>query len=134
MAAAPRLGEFARIARFFAPLAGPGGLGLLDDAALVEIPPGRQLVVTVDALVAGVHFLPDDPADLVARKLLRVNLSDLAAMGAEPVGYVMTLALPEALGEDWLAGFAAGLAADQAEFAVALLGGDSVATPGPVSL
>jgi thiamine-monophosphate kinase len=134
VAAAPRLGEFARIARFFAPLAGPGGLGLLDDAALVEVPPGCQLVVTVDALVSGVHFLPDDPADLVARKLLRVNLSDLAAMGATALGYVMTVALPQTLGEDWLAGFAAGLAADQAEFGIVLLGGDSVATPGPVSL
>src|SRR6202051_2800949 len=119
------LGEFGRIRRFFAPLAGPGGLDLRDDAALLDCAPGQQLVVTVDALVSGVHFLPDDPPDLVARKLLRVNLSDLAAMGAAPLGYVMTWALPEALGEDWLAGFAAGLAADQAEFGIALLGGDS---------
>src|ERR1700739_4428133 len=91
--AAPRLGEFARIARYFAPLAGPGGLGLLDDAALIDPPPGRQLVLTTDAMVAGVHFLSEDPAALIARKLLRVNLSDLAAMGAEPLGYLMTTAL-----------------------------------------
>jgi thiamine-monophosphate kinase len=132
--AAPRLGEFARIARYFAPLAGPGALGLVDDAAIIDPPPGRQLVLTTDALVAGIHFLPDDPAELVARKLLRVNLSDLAAMGAAPVGYLMTTALPPACDEVWLAGFAAGLAADQKEFAIALLGGDSVATPGPATL
>jgi thiamine-monophosphate kinase len=131
---APILGEFARIARYFAPLAGPGALGLLDDAAVIDPPPGRQLVLTTDALVAGVHFLPGDSADLVARKLLRVNLSDLAAMGATPLGYLMTTALPPECGEAWLAGFAAGLAADQSEFAIGLLGGDSVATPGPATL
>jgi len=129
-----RLDEFARIARFFAPLAGSGALGLLDDAALVEVPPGRQLVLTADALVAGVHFLTDDPPDLVARKMLRVNLSDLAAMGAAPLGYLMTTALPAACDEVWLAGFASGLAADQAAFGIVLLGGDSVATPGPATL
>jgi thiamine-monophosphate kinase len=129
-----RLDEFARIARFFAPLAGPGALGLLDDAALVDAPPGRQLVVTADALVAGVHFLADDPPDLVARKMLRVNLSDLAAMGAAPLGYLMTTALPAGCDEAWLAGFAKGLAADQAAFGISLLGGDSVATPGPATL
>jgi thiamine-monophosphate kinase len=129
-----RLGEFARIARFFAPLAGPGALGLLDDAALIDAPSGRQLVLTADALVAGVHFLADDPPNLVARKMLRVNLSDLAAMGAAPLGYLMTTALPAACDEAWLAGFAAGLATDQAAFGIPLLGGDSVATPGPATL
>lgn len=128
------MGEFGRIARFFAPLAGPGALGLLDDAALIDPPRGRQLVVTADAIVAGVHFLPDDPPDLVARKLLRVNLSDLAAMGAVPLYYLMTTALPVSFAEKWLAGFAAGLAADQKAFGISLLGGDSVATPGPATL
>jgi thiamine-monophosphate kinase len=128
------LDEFARIRRFFAPLAGPGGLGLLDDAALVDCPPGRRLVVTTDALVEGVHYLAEDPPDLVARKLLRVNLSDLAAMGARPRHYLLTTVLPAALGEDWLAGFAAGLEADQRQFAVDLIGGDSAATPGPAVL
>lgn len=128
------LGEFERIRRFFAPLAGAGGLGLLDDAALVACGPERQLVVTTDALVAGVHYLPDDPSDRVAQKLLRVNLSDLAAMAARPLYYLLTTALPQALGTEWLAGFARGLAADQARFGVALLGGDSVATPGPAML
>jgi len=130
------LGEFGRIARFFAPLAAgaPGALGLTDDAALIECPPGERLVVTVDAMVEGVHFLPDDPPDLIARKLVRVNLSDLAAMAARPVGYFLTTALPKSHGDAWLAGFAAGLALDQAEFGITLLGGDSVSTPGPVSL
>src|SRR5579871_4768172 len=131
---AEALGEFERIARFFAPLAAPGGLGLLDDAALVDCRAGRRLVITADAMVAGIHFRPEDPAEFVARKLLRVNLSDLAAMGARPLGYLMTTALPATHGEDWLAGFAAGLAADQAAFGIVLLGGDSVATPGPVTL
>jgi len=129
------LGEFGRIAKFFAPLAAtPGALGLTDDAALVDCPAGERLVVTVDAMVEGVHFLPDDPPDLVARKLVRVNLSDLAAMAARPVGYLLTTALPKSRGDDWLAGFAAGLAQDQAEFGITLLGGDSVSTQGPISL
>src|SRR5205814_2221354 len=132
--AAVELGYFERIRRFFAPLAGPGGLGLVDDAALMDCAPGRRLVVTTDAIVVGVHFLPDDPPDLVARKLLRVNLSDLAAMAATPLYYLLTTCLPKACGEDWLAGFAAGLAADQGAFGVSLLGGDSVATSGPATL
>jgi len=132
------LGEFDRIARFFAPLSrgAPGAFGLTDDAAVLPTQLGRNWVVTVDALVAGVHFLPDDPADLVARKALRVNLSDLAAMGAEPYGYTIALALPrdQADAGDWLERFSHGLAEDQERFGVCLLGGDSVSTPGPVSV
>src|SRR5260370_6116295 len=128
------LGEFGRIARFFAPLAGPGGLGLKDDAALIDCAPGHRLVVTVDAIVAGVHFLPEDPPGLVARKLLRVNLSDLAARGARPVHYVLATAFPATLGDDWVERFAQGLAEDQRLFGVDLLGGDSVATSGPAVL
>ncbi|HEY1301468.1 MAG TPA: AIR synthase related protein, partial [Stellaceae bacterium] len=127
-AAEEEAGEFERIRRYFAPLAGPGGLGLEDDAALVECAPGKRLVVTADAIVAGVHFLPDDPPALVAKKLLRVNLSDLAAMAARPLHYLLTTALPPTLGADWVEAFAAGLAKDQSVFGVALLGGDSVAT------
>ena len=85
-------------------------------------------------MVAGVHFPPDDPPDLVARKLLRVNLSDIAAMGATPLGYLLTLSVPRGTPEAWIAAFAAGLAVDQAEFGVQLLGGDTTSTPGPVSL
>jgi thiamine-monophosphate kinase len=126
--------EFSLIARHFRPLAGPGALGLLDDAALLTPPPGQQLVLAADAMVAGVHFLADDPPETIGRKLLRVNLSDLAAMGAAPLGYLMTIALTPGTDEAWLAGFTAGLAADQAEFGLQVLGGDTVSTPGPLSL
>jgi thiamine-monophosphate kinase len=128
--------EFELIRRYLAPLAAgaPGALGLEDDAALLAAPAGMELVVTADALVAGVHFLPEDPADLVARKLLRVNLSDLAAMGARPLGYVMTAAWPAPVDEAWVARFAAGLAEDQAIFGLPLLGGDTTGTPGPLTL
>jgi thiamine-monophosphate kinase len=126
--------EFSLIARHFRPLAGLGALDLADDAAVLTPPPGRQLVLTADAMVAGVHFLADDPSDLVGRKLLRVNLSDLAAKGAVPLGYLMTVSTPRDTPEAWFAGFAAGLAQDQATFGVTLLGGDTTSTPGPISL
>ena len=90
--------------------------------------------MTADAMVEGVHFLPGTAPGLVARKLMRVNLSDLAAMGAAPFGYLITMSVPRALGEDWFAGFAGGLATDQAAFGVVLLGGDTTETPGPLTL
>ena len=126
--------EFDRIARHFRPLAGPGSLGLTDDAAVFAPPPGREMVVTADAMVEGVHFLPGTAASLIARKLMRVNLSDLAAMGATPFGYLVTLSVPRSFGDDWFAGFAAGLAADQAAFGIALLGGDTTQTPGALTV
>ena len=126
--------EFDLIARHFRPLAGSGALDLLDDAALLEPPPGRQLVFTADAMVAGVHFLPNDPAETVGAKLLRVSLSDLAAMGATPLAYLMTVSAPRDTGDAWFAAFAAGLARDQARFGITLLGGDTTATPGPMTL
>ncbi len=126
--------EFGLIARHFRPLAGPGAFDLLDDAAVLRPPPGRELVLTADTMVAGVHFLPDDPADTVGAKLLRVNLSDLAAMGATPLAYLMTVSAPQETGDAWFAAFAAGLARDQARFGIALLGGDTTATPGPMTL
>ena len=131
-----KTGEFERIASFFAPLAAdfPGALGLLDDAAVMRPAEGCQLVVTTDTIVAGVHYIGDEPADLVAQKLLRVNLSDLAAKGARPVAYTLNIALPSEIDDDWLERFAAGLAADQRRFGIALAGGDSVSTPGPVTL
>ena len=127
------LDEFGLIARYFAPLAvhEPGAFGLTDDAAVLALAPGERLVVTTDAMVAGVHFPADDPPDLIARKLLRVNLSDLAAMGARPRGYTLVTAFARGTGEDWIAAFAAGLAADQAAFGIDLVGGDTVATDGP---
>ncbi len=126
--------EFARIARHFRPLAGPGSLGLTDDAAVFASPPGREMVMTADTMVETVHFLPGTAPGLVARKLMRVNLSDLAAMGAVPLGYLLAVSVPRAFGEDWYAAFAAGLALDQAEFGFTLLGGDTTQTPGPLSL
>lgn len=128
------LGEFDLIGRYFAPLAGPGAFGLGDDAAVLTPTPGRQLVFTADAIISGVHFLDTDPAGDVAVKLLAVNLSDLAAMGAEGVGYLITAAWPRDLDEAWIAAFARGLAEGQAAYSVALLGGDTVATQGPMSL
>jgi thiamine-monophosphate kinase len=127
-------GEFELIRRYFAPLAGPGSLSLTDDAAVLQPRAGWSVVATVDTAISAVHFLPDDPADLVARKALRVNLSDLAAMGAEPLGYLLVTALPPQTEEEWVARFAQGLERDQAEFGIALLGGDTAATPGPLSL
>ena len=127
--------EFATIARLFAPLAvAPGALGLTDDAAVLDPPPGRQLVVTKDVMAAGVHFLADDPADLVARKLMRVNLSDLAAMGAQPWLYFLGLTLARPVDQAWLEAFVAGLAADQAAFGITLVGGDTTAHDGPAVL
>lgn len=124
-------GEFDTIRRLFAPLAHPEwGLGLLDDAAVLPSRPGFDLVLTKDAMVEGVHFLPDDPPGTVARKLLRVNLSDLAAKAAEPFGYLLACGWGGRWDWPMREEFAAGLAADQVEFSVHLLGGDTVATPG----
>ncbi len=130
------LGEFDFIERLLRPLSEgfPGALGLRDDAALIDVPSDRQLVVAKDALVAGIHFLPDDPADLVAGKLLRVNLSDLAAMGAEPLAYLTAIARPADLPDAWLEGFVRGLERDQKAFGLHLVGGDTVSTTGPLVL
>jgi thiamine-monophosphate kinase len=126
-------GEDRLIARFFRPIARhPGARGLIDDAAVLTPPPGCDLVLTADAIIGGVHFFPDDPADVVARKALRVNLSDLAAKGAQPAGFLLSLAIPESTGEDWLAAFARGLGEDAERFGCPLLGGDTDRTPGPV--
>ncbi len=136
MAGRPLPGEFELIARYFAPLAAgnPGAAGLTDDVAALEIGSDEQLIVKSDAIVGGVHFLPDDPPDLIGRKLLRVNLSDLAGKGARPLGYLMTCAFSPEVDEPWVARFVEGLAADQKEFGLSLLGGDTTATPGPVTL
>ncbi len=129
----PASGEDKLIARYFKPLAtDPGAFDLGDDAAIVKTP-GDDIVVTTDAIVEGVHFLSDDPADTVARKALRVNLSDLAAKGATPAGFVLTLALRSA-DDAWLAPFARGLGEDARLFGCPLLGGDTVSTPGPLMI
>ena len=126
--------EFSFIARHFRPLSGPGSLELTDDAAVLTPVPGTDIVMTADAMVEGVHFLPTDPPHDLGRKLLRVNLSDLAAMGADPVGYLLTLCVPAQLNDAFFADFSRGLAFDQSEFGISLLGGDTTATSGPLSM
>ena len=128
------LSEDDLIADFFAPHAGPGGLGLKDDAAVVRPISGYDLVITTDAIVAGVHFFPTDPPASIARKALGVNLSDLAAKGAAPMGFVLTLGLPTDWSRAWLAAFAAALGAAAEAGACSLLGGDTVHVPGPLTL
>lgn len=130
------LNEFEQIARLFRPLTrgAPEALDLLDDAAVLPARPGFDLVITKDAMVSGVHFLASDPYDLVARKLLRANLSDLAAKAAEPFGYFLMTAWPQGFADSDRETFARGLAQDGAEFDLSLLGGDTVSTPGPLTL
>ncbi|MBK1697934.1 thiamine-phosphate kinase [Rhodovibrio salinarum] len=129
-------GEFELIARHFAPLAADvsGAFGLQDDAAVIQPESGRDLVYTSDTISAGVHYLPDDPAGDVARKLLRVNLSDLAAMGARPEGYLLNAAFQADVEETWIAEFAAGLAADQESYGIHIWGGDTTRTQGATVL
>jgi thiamine-monophosphate kinase len=130
VASAPASGEDSLIARYFKPIAtDPGAFDLDDDAAALKID-GGDLVVTTDAIVEGVHYLPDDPPGTIARKALRVNLSDLAAKGATPAGFVLTLAL-RTVDDAWLTPFAQALGEDAASFNCPLLGGDTVSTPGP---
>lgn len=123
------------IARYFKPLARhPGSFGFDDDASAITPPAGHDLVPKTDGLIEGVHFFADDPADQVARKALRVNLSDLAAKGATPLGFLLAIALPKGFSEDWLAAFVRGLGEDAETYACPLLGGDTDSTPGPISI
>lgn len=124
-----------RIIDLLRPLARhPGAFGLIDDCAVVTPPPGTDLVLKADAVVGGVHFFPDDPAADIARKALRVNLSDLAAKGAKPIGFLLSFALPDDIGRQWLADFVNGLGQDVERYGCPLLGGDTVSTPGPVTI
>src|SRR5919201_1212358 len=126
-------GEDSLIARYFRPIAThPGAFNLDDDAAALKAA-GDDIVVTTDAIVEGVHFLADDPPDTLARKALRVNLSDLAAKGATPAGFVLTLAL-RGVDEAWLTPFAQALGEDATRFGCPLLGGDTVSTAGPLTI
>lgn len=129
------LNEFEIIARYFAPLAtNNAALGLRDDAAVLVVPERQELVVTCDTLVEGVHFLADDPADTVGHKALAVTLSDLAAKGAKPYAYLLALSLPGEATPAWLKSFASGLGEMQAQAGIALVGGDTTSTPGPLSI
>lgn len=132
---AKRSGEFELIERYFRPLADdPGALSLTDDAAIYRQRPGDDLVLTTDMIAAGVHFFADDPPASVARKALRVNLSDLAAKGAAPFGYLLSLALPADWTETWLAGFARGLKGDQERYGITLIGGDTIRAAGGLTI
>lgn len=132
---AAQLGEERLIDRLFRPIAKhPGAFSLMDDAAAIVPPAGHDLILTVDAVISGVHFLPDDPADAVAKKALRVNLSDLAAKGAAPLGALLSLSMPENTGDDWLESFARGLGEDCDAFECPLLGGDLTRTPGALTI
>lgn len=123
------------IARFFAPIAiHPGALGLADDAAFITPPPAHDLVLKTDTIIGGVHFFAEDAAHTVACKALRVNLSDLAAKGARPLGFLMSLALPKEIGDNWLVNFAEGLRGDSVLYACPLFGGDTDRTPGPITV
>jgi thiamine-monophosphate kinase len=135
MADDPTSAEDRLIARHFKPLAThPGALGLSDDAAFIKPPAGCDLVLKTDAIIGGVHFFPDDAAHTVASKALRVNLSDLAAKGARPLGFLLSLALPKEAGDDWLSDFANGLRGDAVLFGCPLFGGDTDRTPGPAMI
>lgn len=129
------MGEFELIHELFAPLAtDPGALGLTDDASVFSLPGGTEAVITKDVMVEGVHFLPGTDPARIAQKLIRVNLSDLAAMGADPMGYWLGVQLRKDNAREWLTAFVEGLKADQAVFGLSLMGGDTVSTPGPIAL
>lgn len=133
---ASNLDEFGLIERYFAPLASgePGAFGLTDDAAELAITPGKHVVVTTDAIVAGVHFPDTDEPQAIASRLVRVNLSDLAAKGARPRAYTLTLALPGTTEPEWIAAFAKGLADEQERFGITLIGGDTTRSRGELML
>ena len=135
MAGEPKSAEDRLIATYFRPYAThPGAFRLTDDAAVLAPPPGHDLVLTVDAVIGGIHFFPEDAADMVAKKALRVNLSDLAAKGAKPLGFLLTLALPKSVAEPWVELFARGLGTDAELYECPLLGGDTTGTGGPIAI
>lgn len=135
-AESPQRGEFELIAKILAPLTGGDAraLGLADDAAVLPQKTGMDTVVSTDTMVAGIHFLMSESPDVIARRLLRVNLSDIAAMAAKPAGYFLNLSLPAKSENDWLEKFASGLGEDQREFGITLLGGDTTHTTGSLTL
>lgn len=134
MSRRPPSAEDEFVARLIRPLAGEGAFDLRDDAARLVPPRGHELVLKADAIVLGVHAFAQDPPDLIARKALRMNLSDLAGKGARPLGFLLTLSLPPDLDHAWLARFFEGLAKDCESFSCPLLGGDTTRTPGPLSV
>jgi thiamine-monophosphate kinase len=130
--------EFELIEKYFKPLAprGEPAYALSNDGAIFTPSMGKKTVYTVDTLVSGIHFFENDNPEIIAKKALRVNLSDLAAMAAKPAGYLLSIALPKELNslETWIKNFARGLAEDQAKFNIQLWGGDTVSTTGPITI
>lgn len=129
-----RSGEFEVIRRYFRPLAGTAALNLADDAALLRAEPGRDLILTTDTIVEGVHFPEGEAPTFVAKRLIRVNLSDLAAKGARPQAYLLNTAWTPRIDDAWIEAFTAGLAEEQVRYGIELAGGDTVSTPGPLTL
>lgn len=128
-----RSSEFGLIERYFSPLSADGAFSLGDDAALLKVPAGKELVVTQDAIAAGVHFFADDSPESIAKKAVRVNLSDLASKGAVPATFSMALGLHPDWDEDWLGGFARGLTEDCSKYSLTICGGDTFTAPhGPI--
>src|SRR3974377_449950 len=128
-------GEFDIVARYFAPRAtNPAALGLLDDAAVLSLPEGQELVATCDTVIAGVHFLAGDPPDTIGYKALAASLSDLAAKGARPHVYLLSVVFPEPPASAWLEAFASGIGAAQTESGIDLVGGDTSVTRGPLTI
>ena len=125
---AKKPGEFELIAQYFAPLSGQGSFNLFDDAALLTPKPNHSLVITQDAIAQDIHFFADDPPYLIAKKALRVNLSDLAAKGATPISFSLALGLANDWSEEWVSEFAKGLAQDCEQFNIDLSGGDTFKT------
>lgn len=126
--------EFQIIEQYFAPLAGPHGLSLMDDAACIPGEPGTDFIVTKDLIVEGVHFRSDDDASLIAQKALGVNVSDCVAKGAEPFYYWLGLALPQGYADEWLKKFSNGLSIGQQQYGCLLGGGDTTSTKGPITI
>jgi thiamine-monophosphate kinase len=131
-----RLTSEAELIALLAPLTAgaPGAFGLKDDCARLTPAAGYDLVLKIDPIRAGVHFFPDDPPEDIAWKALAVNVSDLAAKGAEPVAYLMALSFPEPPTRSWMTRFAAGLKHAQETFGCTLIGGDTDRAPGPLSI
>lgn len=136
MAPAEMIEEFDLIARFFRPLAAdsPYALGLQDDAAVLQPGEGNEVVVTTDSLSENVHFRSEDAPETVAARALGSNMSDLAAMGAEPIGYTLAVAAPDGTPALWFETFAKGLKMEQERYGTRLIGGDTTASKGGMML
>ena len=126
--------EFGFIAEYLSRLAGPEGLELKDDAAVWQPPIGFDAVISMDTLVEGVHFPKGKFDAQIAQKLIAVNISDIIAKGADPLGYFLSLSVPKETNSDRLKDFCHGLSIAQKSYGVKLWGGDTTRTSGPITL